>query len=309
MKLWIRALLLTLLPGLLQAQPDLSKAVGETLADRGSAYYSFERLRLDSADGQRHYRIDLAIPRGAAPKAGYPALWMLDGNAALAELREDWLAELHQSQTPPLLVMVGYDTDLRFDVTARTFDYTPAPAGREGALIEDSVRQRAAGGAAAFRQLLQGELRQRVATRYPLDAAKQALWGHSYGGLFVLDTLFAAGSFRDYIAASPALWWQGGLILDSERDYLARSQHAPAQVLLVRGGAERPSGSNVDSRLLAERRKALAAVPADAAEQLVTRLDGLPEVTAQYREYADAGHGALLPLSLHLALRRAAGLE
>lgn len=308
MRLWIRSLLLMLLPSLAQAQPDLSKPVGETLADRGSAHYRFERFSLDSADGQRHYRIDLAIPHGDAPAAGYPTAWLLDGNAALAELREDWLAELRQGEAP-LLVMVGYDTDLRFDVAARTFDYTPAPAGTEGALVEDSVRQRAAGGAVAFRQLLQGELRKQVAARYPLNASRQTLWGHSYGGLFVLDTLFASGGFGDYIAASPALWWQGGLILNSEHAYLARAQHAAAQLLLVRGGAERPSGANADARLLAERRKALAAVPAEAASQLVTRLDELPEVAAQYREYPDAGHGALLPLSLHLALRRAAGLK
>lgn len=45
------------------AQPDLSRTIGSTVADRPSASYVFSALRLDSADGQRHYRVRIATPK------------------------------------------------------------------------------------------------------------------------------------------------------------------------------------------------------------------------------------------------------
>ncbi|TBV06577.1 alpha/beta hydrolase [Stutzerimonas kirkiae] len=309
MKAWVHILSLMLLPVIALAQPDLSRPVGDTLAERGSAHYRFERFALDSADGLRHYRIDLGIPRKAPPAAGYPVAWLLDGNAALAELQEEWLAELVQGD-PPLLVMVGYDTALRFDVRARTYDYTPAPAGQEGLLVEDSVRNRAAGGAVAFRSLLEREVRPRVSARYALDSARQTLWGHSYGGLFVLDSLFSEpGGYRHYVAASPALWWQGGLLLDAERRYRELDERPPASLSILRGAVERSAGADIDPRLRDARRQALAAVPADAAEQMARRLERLPGLAVEYREYTGQGHGDTLPLSLRQALRLSAGLN
>ncbi|HXR01963.1 MAG TPA: alpha/beta hydrolase, partial [Pseudomonas sp.] len=41
-----------------------------TLAETGSAHYRFERLNLDSTDGQRHYRLDIGIPRNPPAPAG-----------------------------------------------------------------------------------------------------------------------------------------------------------------------------------------------------------------------------------------------
>ncbi|QLF93206.1 alpha/beta hydrolase [Pseudomonas sp. ABC1] len=309
MNAWIHVLSLLLLPMLALAQPDLSRPVGETIAERGSQYYRFERFTLDSADGLRHYRVDLAVPRKPAPPAGYPVAWLLDGNAALAELREDWLGELATGDAP-LLVMVGYDTELRFDVAARTYDYTPAPQGQVGPLLEDDVRHRPAGGAAVFRALLEHEIRPRVAARHALDSARQTIWGHSYGGLFVLDSLFGnPGDYRHYVAASPALWWHDGLLLDTERRYRERAGHPPASLLILRGAVERAGGPSADPRLLAARRQAQAAVPGDAAAQMARRLAKLPGLAVTYREYAGQGHGDMLPLSLHQALRLAAGLN
>lgn len=41
--------------------------VGDTMADRPSTVYRFETHRLDSVDGRRHYRIQIAVPRQATP--------------------------------------------------------------------------------------------------------------------------------------------------------------------------------------------------------------------------------------------------
>lgn len=288
---------LALLPALAMAKPDLTRKVGVTLAESGSAHYRFERFTLESRDGQRHYRIDLAIPRRAAPPAGYPVLYMLDGNAALAALRENWLAELDR-HGPPLLVMIGYASDLYFVPAARTYDYTPA-ASSGAPLFDDAERQRPAGGAAQFRALLETRIKPQVEARVAVDRRRQGLWGHSYGGLFVLDTLFSSPqSFQNYVAVSPSLWWQSGLLLQGERQLAA---DARARLLVLRGGRE--SRPRQPGELPAERARAMAAVPADAPRQLAERLAAHAGLRVEYREFSGLEHGPMLPASMLPALR------
>src|SRR3546814_19712655 len=46
------------------------------------------------------------------------------------------------------------------------------------------------GGADDFLAFIEHELKPLIAQRYPVDARRQILFGHSYGGLFTLYTLF-----------------------------------------------------------------------------------------------------------------------
>lgn len=295
-------LLAVLLSALAQARPQPDQALGETLLERGSAHYRFAHFELASADGQRHYQIRLGIPRRAAPAAGYPALYLLDGNAALAALHESWLAELEVG-SPPLLVLVGPTSDRILDLDARMFDYTPAPPGGAGT-ADSMLGDRPTGGALAFRELLVQRVRWEVARRAPVDLRRQGLWGHSLGGLFVLDSLFSApADFQVYVAASPSLWWQSGLLLQRHRDFAG----AQARLLILRGSAERPSFrvEEADS----PRARAMSALPVDAPQRLAERLDALPGMEAAFHEFAGLGHGQALAASLRPALRLMSGLE
>ncbi|WP_232729779.1 alpha/beta hydrolase [Herbaspirillum huttiense] len=209
--------MLACLPAWAAAQPDLSRPLGPTIADTGSAWYRFSRFTLGSVDGQRSYRITLGVPLRPPPPQGYPAIVLLDGNAALAAIDEPQLQAL-QEGSPPVIVAVGYDTPLRFDVAARAYDYTPPiPAGQ---VDDETSRGRRGGGATVFLDLLQDRILPQVRQQVALDATQLSLWGHSYGGLFVLHTLFTRpGLFSRYIAASPSLWWQGGVILQEEQGF------------------------------------------------------------------------------------------
>ena len=64
----------------------------------------------------------------------------------------------------------------------------------------------------------------------------------------------------------------------------------------------------IDRRLLEQRRKAMAAVPVDAARQMAERLGRWPDMQVTYQEFAGLGHGPMLAASLRPALRMAAGL-
>lgn len=288
------------------ARPDLSQPVGPTLADRGSTYYRFSRFDLDSADAQRHYRVWISEPKRAATAGGRPVIYLLDGNAALATLDDSLLAEL-DSHEPPVIVAVGYATDLRFDTTARAYDYTPPlPGGKP--VIDDIARERRGGGADVFLDLLEQKIKPQVEARVSVDPQRQILWGHSYAGLFALHTLFTRPkSFQTYIAADPSIWWQNGFILEEEKAF--KGPNSPVQLMLMRGMAERQrDNGDTASAVVRARQQATAAVPPDAAARMAERLATYPAMQVSYREFAGFGHGPMLPASLIEALRMAAGV-
>ncbi|MCU7646912.1 alpha/beta hydrolase [Pseudomonas piscis] len=281
--------------GLATAQPAPEQRMDSSLLQRQDLPYRFSSLQLDSTDGQRHYQIWIGQPLKAAPERGYPVLWMLDGNAAIGALDPQQLKQLDQGQAP-LLVAVGYQTPLRIERTARTYDYTPRQPGRE--VQQDPLTGQPSGGGEQFLQWLRERLRPAVAARVAIDPVQQTLWGHSYGGLLVLQALFEQPrEFRHYAAASPSLWWGDGLILDQARGLAEHMQGHRAQLLLMRGGAE-PG----------DPRQAATSTPAPDAEQrarqLRTQLAQVPGLALEYHSFEKLSHGQTLAASLHYVLER-----
>lgn len=279
----VNAFWLVLLAGLscsVQAAPDLTRKVEHSWDRQGSSLYQFEQHVLASSDGQRQYRITLAKPKTAMPEQGYPVLYALDGNAALAALEDSVLAGMTGGDWP-VVVAIGYDTDLYFDPQARSFDYTFTP-------LQPPEDGRVYGGAEPFWQLIESRVKPLVQSRVQLNPARQTLWGHSFGGLFVLHVLFNhPDSYQGYVAADPSLWWQGGLILEHEQLATQRLEHATARVVIQRSHSRRSTDT----------------LPEDATRQLALRLSARPGLTVAYHEYFAHNHGSLLAASLPGALR------
>jgi predicted alpha/beta superfamily hydrolase len=286
------------------AQPRLETA---DLAARTSAHYTFVTSTLEAPAGGRRYRIQIALPRQVAPAMGYPSVFLLDGNAAVEALDDALLGEL-AAANPPVVVAIGYDTPLRFDVAARADDYTP-PLPGEAAQNDPLDPARKNGGAERFLDFIEHRIKPEVAARVPLDPARQGLWGHSYGGLFVLYTLLTRpGAFSDYAAASPALWWRDGYLFTLEAGFTQRLAGHRARLLVLRGEAEgRGKRPGASPERLARRQRAVAALPADAAAALSARLGATPGLEAAYRELPGLEHGPMLPASVSHALRWMAG--
>ncbi|MEH3085350.1 MAG: alpha/beta hydrolase-fold protein [Xylophilus ampelinus] len=298
-------------PGWFAAAPAVEAPAGApTVADAGSPHYRFARMTLPSADGRRRYRLQIAVPTLAPPAPGYPAIYLLDGNAAFAALDAAQLAALAATGRPPVIAAIGYDTQDAFDVVARAYDYTP-PVPGEQPTMEDAARGRLGGGADRFLDLLLGTLRPAVRDSAAIDPRRETLWGHSYGGLFVLHTLFTRpASFARYAAADPSLWWHGGFILREEDVATPMPPGPPRALLVMTGGAAaevaadgpRPARPGVDPAQ-AERARALRrSVPPDAARRMVARLAARPGLTATLREFPGVGHGPMLAASLGPAL-------
>ena len=191
------------------AKPDM-RPLGPNIADRGSAYYHFNVAYFDSLDGERHYKVWTAIPNAAPPAEGYPILYALDGNAVMDRVSDSLLAQLTQ-KTPPVIVAVGYQTTLPFDQNARAYDYQPTVKENSADSGRDS---RKSGGSEAFRQLLQNTIVENVERGMKIDPRRRAIWGHSYGGLFIIDSWLASSRFRIYFSASPSLGRGNASLLD-----------------------------------------------------------------------------------------------
>ncbi|MBO0143666.1 alpha/beta hydrolase [Agrobacterium sp. Ap1] len=166
------------------------------------------------------YRILVRAPLGPPPQAGYPALWMLDGDASFPLVFSKPAGGLFPAASTPadlgtgLTVAIGFPGGTPFDAPARSRNYTPQPDQETGDIVSGVF-----GGARDFLHFLVEELRPALSALYPLDPTRNTLFGFSYGGLFTVHTLLhCPGHFQRYWAASPSLWFSDALMMRRMRE-------------------------------------------------------------------------------------------
>lgn len=201
-------------------------------------YFILKDFILTTSKG-RKYKIFTATPTQKAPKNGYNVLYMLDGNKQFPMLINLYT----EMKNPPLIVAIGYDTNLAYETTNRTYDYTPKAEG-------DSYDK--GGGAEEFYQFIEQKLKPLITSKYPINTQKQVFFGHSFGGLFGLYVMFNhSDSFSDYIIASPSLWWGDGIIIPTSKPFI---KSHPSSIVITIGGLENhPSKSPLNAQSLARK--------------------------------------------------------
>ncbi len=264
-------------------------------------------------DPQRRYRIMVSWPEAAPPPAGYPVLYLLDGKAtfpiAVAAARQQERDLASADVAPGLLVGIDHAGEPAPGIDRRARDYTlPVrawPPGQEPAM-PFSPPPPGAGQADAFLEFLVATIMPEIERRWPADPARRGIFGHSYGGLFVLHAFFSRpGLFRRSIAASPSIWWQGGAVLEEERRFTTTPPAlAPTLGLLLTAGSEEQPGPEVV--LTPERRARLQkARMLDQARGLAERLTALgtrgPEVAL--RIFPGENHGSVVLPAIRQGLR------
>lgn len=258
-----------------------------------------EHWLADPASGVRHY-LRLWVPDGATPADGFPALIMLDGDWAWPALQTPRQSGLDDC----VVLAMGYGADRPQVRVHRTRDYTP-PAPDGGPWPDPRVPTRQAGGAPGMLAFLTGPVLDWLGGQAPLQRQGITLYGHSYGGLFVLYALaMQPVAIRRFICASPSLWWR-----------------KPTLQGLVDGLAQTPPASAVDITILAGDQEQWHAAPRPAEgpdtrsggtptlpwhQALQRRLAGIPNVHSRLEIISGSGHGALLPISAMRALVLAA---
>jgi predicted alpha/beta superfamily hydrolase len=241
------------------------------------------------------YRIFIYEPPGAPPKEGFPVLYLLDGNATFTTaVATAAMQSRHPDATgvpASVVVGIGYPTDAPLDIERRRVDYTPP---------SDAKPKMECRGAEYFSEFIEAELKPLIQSIVPIDRQRQALFGHSFGGLFTLWSLFTRpGLFQSYMAASPSIWWANRAILAHEAVFIKQVAQSvkPLRLLLTAGsleGAPRmlaPTDYNTtmveDAAALAERLRSQAAHGLDIT----------------FAELADETHVSVIPTALSRSVR------
>ncbi|SHE51673.1 hypothetical protein SAMN02745117_00433 [Lampropedia hyalina DSM 16112] len=257
-----------------------------------------ERVSSFLLESSRHpgepWRIHLARPVDASRTQGYSIVYLLDGNASfpLAWHALQSLQTHLPSARQLVLVGIGYPAHVRFDVQRRFYDFTPPTA-------EEHLRGRKdtrTGGQDAFLDFIEHDLRPAIGQRLAIHPQRQALFGHSLGGLLTLHALYTRPHlFQIWMAADPSTWWNGQSIHQEHTAFLAGVHAAgnrfqnPAKLLLQRS-SESGRGTKQPERI--------AATPHDSRRMEIlnnalelARIEGL-EVF--YQHFAHESHPSML---------------
>jgi len=230
-------------------------------------------IRFTSAIDKEPYTIQVSIPLWPAPKGDYPVIYMLDGELYFsgAAIESDALAD-----KGAVVVGIGHDTfnskavtlryaggkpgrpmngDASIDafniLRNRDFRWPAKPEHRAPPVVEAVIGPED-GHLDAFLQVIEKEIKPKIEALVPIDRANQALFGHSLGGLAVVHALFTEPTaFRTFIAASPALWYDGGAVLDGEKHFAdAVTKGLIAPRVLITNGALEPMSQVVPKEFL-----------------------------------------------------------
>ncbi|MBE9605432.1 alpha/beta hydrolase [Acetobacteraceae bacterium H6797] len=251
-------------------------------------------------DPSRAQLVQVAWPDGEPPPGGFPVMILLDGQTsfpiAVASLRAQERRVEVTRVKPAIIVGLSGIKDGVHDGDARARDYTlPGPNAPAGT-----------GGADAFLAFIEEELKPALEQRFVIDRDRYAIFGHSYGGLFVLHALFSRpGTFRRMIAASPSIWWQEGVLLKEEPHLLAQPRELLSRIglLVPVGGDESPDAPGLsEERRERMRRSAMQARARALTERLTAA--GLP---SDYLEFPGENHGSVIAPAIGRAMRFALG--
>ena len=194
-----------------------------------------KEYQLHSNFTNKDYRIQV-LPVGNVKELGYSVLYVLDGDAlfpAAAGMAQNMMARAEETNAVPFLIVgIGYPNTLLLNPTERLQDYTPPSENYEN--TGDKVN-RQFGGAEHFYRFIQEELFTDLAQRFHINKSQQNIFGHSYGGLFGLYSLLNhPEGFRNYLIASPSVWWNQQRILQDLPSFIQQRSKQAEQHIGVR---------------------------------------------------------------------------
>jgi uncharacterized protein len=249
-----------------QAQAGPIPERGQPVTLPGALQYDFT-----SRVTGRPYRLTITPPVRPDPSLLYPALYVLDGTAWLATSSEvaTVFAATRQTGTG-YVVAIGYQTaDVLVASELRSLDLTPFHA-------PDPRFAKVTGDGDAFLRAIYEEVQPFILSHFRVDPARQAIWGHSLGGMLVLRSMLRdPGRFSTYLMASPTL--NKNVLADEPAFYERVARSRIVLRVLVTVGGDEPAPSSP--------------LMYDEASNLVARLrTGAPRLDVAYTTFPGDGH-------------------
>lgn len=175
---------------------------------------------LTNAQTGLNYRIQISWPVNwertkQLRQNSVPAIYILNGNALFLTASEIVWRSASNSfyRGGGIVVAIGYqniptETGSLYS-SQRNCDLTPNQHD-----IHEGL-----GGADVFLRFVDDQVKPLIREQFPhVNIGEEAIFGHSFGGLCVLHSLFSSrGAFDAYFAASPSIWWDAAIIDEADR--------------------------------------------------------------------------------------------
>jgi predicted alpha/beta superfamily hydrolase len=179
----------------------------------------------------QEYALQIALPRGYSDTTRtFPVAYILDGQWDFALVQALYGEQFYDGFVPDV-ILVGITwggTNPNVD-SLRARDFTPTH--------NDQLPQ--SGGASRFLAFIKEELIPFIEARFRASRSDRVLMGSSFGGLFTLHALLHETElFNRYIAASPALGWNGDALFGDEKAFAVRTSRLPAKLFMAIGEYE-----------------------------------------------------------------------
>jgi uncharacterized protein len=183
------------------------------------------------------YRVVVAVPPGYDKEKAYPAIFVLESNVYFATAVDALDRQANfKVAAPAIVVGIGYPSDdPQVGLVRRWYDLTITPNPKE---------KRRNGGGDDFIKFIEDEVKPLVYGRYKIDKARQALWGHSNGGLVVMRAMFRnPESYAAFAISSPNIGWNDSVVLKDEAAFVENMKKPgkPIRVMVSHGSEDYPA--------------------------------------------------------------------
>lgn len=257
-----------------------------------------------------NYRIQISWPLNwdrtkQLRNSKVPVVYILDGNALFLTATEILWRSASNSfyHGGGIIVAIGYQ-----NVPTETGSLFSSQRNTDLTINEHEVHA-GLGGADAFLEFIGREVRPLVEKQFKdVETGEEAIFGHSFGGLCVLHSLFSkkGGAFDAYFAASPSVWWDAAIVAEADKFCNAESKDSQGSLQISYGVLEqRPTRSNVESDVEFEERqkRCTERKMGDNAVELEKKLRSSGKLTTvSITEFEGEDHGTVATSALLRAL-------
>ena len=255
------------------------------------------RYELHSDVIDENFVIDVSIPPNADKPL--PVIYLTDGNMMFPMVSSTLrLLQLGGEAPPAILVGIGYkESDAVMALRSR--DLTPT---LDQTFVDTSAQQGITlpadivpGGADAFLDFIRDEVKPLIQSKYSVMPGDETLLGDSLGGLFAVHTLLTRTSeYRRYVAGSPSIWWDDGVLFKTESHYAEANKDLDVSLFISVGGLEEPKDTPAQAFAMVTNMHALA-------QQLQSR--NYPNLKISAYEFEQETHLSVIPATFSRGLR------